>query len=184
MKVITTNIEGVIIIEPDVFQDRRGCFMETYHQKRYAELGIDAAFVQDNLSYSLQGTLRGLHYQIRQIQGKLVQAIQGEIFDVAVDIRRGSPTFGQWTFKRLSGANMHQIFIPEGLAHGFCVLSEDAVVAYKCTNFYNPDAERGIIWSDPGIGISWPIYEPLLSTKDSDYPRLEDIPVADLPVYK
>lgn len=183
MKVIPTGLDKVLIIEPAVFQDRRGCFMETYHQKRYAEYGMDIPFVQDNLSYSLQGTLRGLHYQIEQEQGKLVQAIKGEVFDVAVDIRLGSPTFGQWTFKRLSGANMHQFYIPKGFAHGFCVISEDAVVVYKCTDFYNPKVERGILWSDPEIGIAWPIKDPLLSPKDNSYPRLKDIPEVDLPIY-
>jgi len=183
MKVIGTELEGVLIVEPDVFQDRRGYFMETYHQKRYAASGIDKPFVQDNLSYSVKGTLRGLHYQIHHEQGKLIQVIRGEIFDVAVDIRQGSPTFGQWTFARLSESNRLQIYVPEGFAHGFCVLSEDALVMYKCTNFYEPGAERGVLWSDPGLGISWPVQEPLLSPKDSVSPKLEEIPIADLPVY-
>jgi len=183
MKVISTELEGVLIVEPDVFQDRRGFFMETYHQKRYAESGIDKPFVQDNLSCSFKGALRGLHYQIHHEQGKLIQVIRGEIFDVAVDIRRGSPTFGQWTFVRLSESNRLQIYVPEGFAHGFCVLSEDALVMYKCTNLYVPGAERGVLWSDPELGISWPVQEPLLSPKDSANPRLKEIPIADLPVY-
>jgi len=183
MKVTPTSLPDVFIIEPKSFEDRRGFFMETYHKKRYEESNIDCIFVQDNLSHSVQGILRGLHYQLRYPQAKLVQAINGAIFDVAVDIRQGSPTFGKWTGAHLSDTKRNQIFIPEGFAHGFCVLSETADVIYKCTDFYTPDDEGGILCSDPGIGIDWPIADPLLSDKDSRYPCLKDVPLEHLPVY-
>ena len=157
--------------------------METYHQIRYSDTGIKGTFVQDNLSHSILGTLRGLHYQLHHAQAKLVQVINGAIFDVAVDIRQGSPSFGQWTGVHISDENRHQIFVPEGFAHGFCVLSETADVIYKCTDFYVLDDEGGILWSDPGIGIDWPIADPLLSDKDSQYPCLKDVPPGRLPVY-
>jgi len=184
MKITSTKLPGVLIIQPRVFADQRGFFMETYHLKKYAEKGLDLSFVQDNLSYSTIGTLRGLHYQYPNAQGKLVQAIKGEIFDVAVDIRCGSPTFGKWTGAYLSDENKRQIFIPEGFAHGFCVISDTASVVYKCTDFYAPESEKGIIWSDSDIGIEWPVKEPLLSPKDSQYPCLKDIPPDNLPDYK
>jgi dTDP-4-dehydrorhamnose 3,5-epimerase len=184
MKVFSTSLEGVLIVEPQVFNDQRGFFMETYHQRRYAACGIDAVFVQDNMSFSVIGSLRGLHYQQPHAQAKLVQVIQGEIFDVALDIRRGSPTFGQWTGAHLSRENGRQLFIPEGFAHGFCVLSETAHVLYKCTDFYAPDAEGGIIWSDPSLGIDWPVKDPLLSIRDSQFPCLYDVSPERLPLYE
>jgi len=184
MEITETSLPGVVIVEPHVFEDRRGFFMETYHQKRYSEDGIDAIFVQDNLSHSVGGILRGLHYQLKHPQAKLVQVISGAIFDVAVDIRRGSPTFGQWTGAHLSVENHRQIFIPEGFAHGFCVLSETADVIYKCTDFYAPADEGGILWSDPDISIHWPIADLILSEKDNNYPRLKDVPEERLPIYK
>lgn len=183
MKVIETSLEGVIIIEPDVFKDQRGAFLETYQQKRYREVGIPAVFVQDNVSFSTRGTLRGLHYQFPHAQAKLVQVLSGEVFDVAVDIRVGSKTFGQWTGALLSDANHCQLFIPEGFAHGFCVLSETAVFTYKCSEFYHPASEGGIIWSDKDLKIGWPVDSPLISVKDEKYPFLKDIPEERLPVF-
>ena len=183
MRVRDTALPGVLIIEPDVFEDNRGYFMETYHQKKYAEVGVDCAFVQDNLSYSIYGTLRGLHYQYPHSQAKLVQVVMGEVFDVAVDIRRGSPTFGQWVGEHLSKKNKRQMFIPEGFAHGFCVLSETAIFSYKCSDFYAPECEQGIVWSDPDLAIKWPVQEPLLSDKDGRYPCLRDIPEEGLMKY-
>lgn len=170
MKFTPTTIPDIILIEPQVFGDERGFFMETFHADRYAEAGIPTNFVQDNHSGSRQGTLRGLHYQIRQAQGKLLRVIAGEIFDVAVDIRRSSPTFGQWVSAVLSVDNKRQLWVPSGFAHGFYVLSEWAELNYKTTDFYAPEWERSILWSDPEIGIKWPILpgtEPLLSTKDT-----------------
>ena len=184
MKVLPAPLQGVLIIETRSFEDNRGFFMETYHQKRYIEAGIDRIFVQDNLSHSLRGTLRGLHYQHPHAQAKLVQAIKGEIFDVAVDIRRGSSTFGEWTGVNLSDENKRQLYIPEGLAHGFCVLSETADVLYKCTDFYAPDDEGGILWSDAGLAIDWPIADPLVSDKDSQCICLSDVPPERLPIYE
>jgi len=184
MKIIPTSLVDVFIIEAIVFNDQRGFFMETYNQKRYADCGIDALFVQDNMSFSVKGILRGLHYQHPHAQAKLVQVSQGEIFDVALDIRRGSPTFGQWTGVRLSGENGRQLFIAEGFAHGFCVVSDTATVTYKCTDFYAPDDEGGILWSDPDLDINWPIPNPLLSARDGEYPRLCDVSPERLPVFK
>lgn len=175
MKFQPTALPDVILVEPAVFRDDRGFFLETYHQKRYADGGIPDLFVQDNHSYSIRGTLRGLHAQLRQPQGKLVRAVQGEIFDVAVDIRPDSPTFGRWVGEILSGDNYRQLWVPPGFAHGFCVLSETAHVQYKCTDFYVRDDEIGIVWNDPGIAINWPVAEPLLSPKDRDAPTLEAI---------
>jgi dTDP-4-dehydrorhamnose 3,5-epimerase len=181
MKIIPTALPEVLIIEPKVFNDQRGSFMETYHQNRYLEFGISGNFVQDNLSHSVRNTLRGLHYQLPHAQAKLIQVIQGEIFDVALDIRRSSATFGKWTGAYLSDARPSQLFIPEGFAHGFCVMSETAKVMYKCTDLYAPDAERGILWSDPDLDINWPLETPLLSEKDSQYPCLRDVPSEHLP---
>lgn len=183
MKVMETSLPGVLIIEPDVFEDTRGYFMETYQQKKYAEVGIDCSFVQDNLSYSVFGTLRGLHYQHPHSQAKLVQVLMGEVFDVAVDIRCGSPTFGQWFGEYLSEQNKRKMFIPEGCAHGYCVVSESAIFSYKCSDFYAPDCEGGIVWSDPDLGIKWPAREPLLSDKDRLYPHLKDVSEELLPKY-
>jgi dTDP-4-dehydrorhamnose 3,5-epimerase len=175
MKFIDTKLKGVVLVEPDVFSDPRGYFLETYHAGRYAEGGIAGPFVQDNFSHSVRGTLRGLHYQLRHAQGKLVMALEGRIFDVAVDIRKGSPTFAQWVGVELSGENKRQLYIPPGFAHGFCVLSDTADVLYKCTDVYAPQDERGIIWNDPALGIAWPVAEPLLSKKDGAYRRLSEI---------
>ncbi len=179
---LKTALPGVILIEPDISRDERGFFMETYHKRRYAEGGIDCLFVQDNHSHSHRGTLRGLHYQLNHSQAKLIYMSRGEIFDVAVDIRRGSPTFGKWVGAYLTGENGRQIYIPKGFAHGFCTLSETADVIYKCTDFYSPGDEYGILWSDPDIGIEWPDKNPLLSKKDSRNPRLSEIPKDLLPI--
>jgi dTDP-4-dehydrorhamnose 3,5-epimerase len=182
VRFLETALPGVVIVEPDIFRDERGFFLETYHQKRFAEGGIDCLFVQDNHSHSRQGTLRGLHYQLKHSQEKLIYVSRGEIFDVAVDIRRGSPTFGKWVGTHLTGENGRQIFIPKGFAHGFFTLSETADVIYKCTDFYAPGDEYGILWSDPDIGIEWPEKNPLLSKKDIRNPRLSDVPEDLLPV--
>jgi dTDP-4-dehydrorhamnose 3,5-epimerase len=181
MIVKETPLAGLLVIEPMVFRDGRGLFWETYHARRYAEAGITGPFVQDNASHSAKGTLRGLHYQLKRPQGKLVWVVRGEVFDVAVDIRKSSPTFGKWHGERLSGEEPKQLYIPPGFAHGFCVLSESADFLYKCTNFYAPEDERGILWSDPTIGIDWPITEPLLSSKDQRFPTLGTALPDDLP---
>ena len=178
-----TTLSGVTIVEPQVFRDNRGFFWETFHHRKYAEAGIDRAFVQDNHSHSSRGTVRGLHYQIKHAQGKLVYVVLGEIFDVAVDIRRGSPTFGKWFGIILSEENKKQLYIPEGFAHGFCVLSETADIMYKCTDFYSPEDEGGLFWADPVLGIDWPVKEPIMSEKDLRNPRLNDVPQNYLPSY-
>ncbi len=183
MKFTETPLPGVILIEPDVFEDSRGFFMETFHMGKYGKAGINQPFVQDNHSHSRKGTLRGLHYQLRSPQAKLVYVVRGEVLDVAVDIRRGAATFGQWTGTRLSAKNKRQIFIPQGFAHGFCVLSETADVIYKCSDLYAPGDDYGIAWSDPAIGILWPGDAPILSEKDRAYPKLRDIPEDHLPLY-
>jgi len=183
MRVLQTALEGVLIIEPDVFGDERGYFIETFHRKRYKKEGVDIEFVQDNLSFSKKDIIRGLHYQFPNAQAKLVQVIKGEVFDVTVDIRRGSPTFGQWINVVLSDENKRQIFIPEGFAHGFCVLSDATFLSYKCNAFYGPDSEGGILWSDPDLGIDWPVKQPVLSDKDSNYLCLKEISFDRLPGY-
>jgi dTDP-4-dehydrorhamnose 3,5-epimerase len=180
---IETSLPGVFLIEPIVFKDSRGFFMETYHQIKYAEGGIENVFVQDNYSHSRKGIVRGLHYQLKNAQAKLVYVTRGEIFDVAVDIRKGSSSFGKWVGSRLSEENRRQIFVPEGFAHGYCVLSETADVIYKCSDFYSPDDEHGISWADPSINIDWPVEDPILSDKDSQYPPLNKIPQDLLPIY-
>jgi len=179
-----TPLPGVLILQPDRFGDERGFFMETFHREKYRPLGMDRDFVQDNFSHSCRGTLRGLHFQLRRPQAKLVMVLAGEVFDVAVDIRRGSPTFGKWFGLILSGGNLKQMFIPEGFAHGFCVMSEQADFMYKCTDFYDADDDRGILWSDPGIGIKWPERSPLLSAKDIRLPRLAEIAPDGLPSFR
>lgn len=168
MKVTATEIPDVLILEPAVFKDERGFFFEDFNQKKFEDIaGLKVRFVQDNQSHSVRGVLRGLHYQIEQPQGKLVRVVQGEIFDVAVDLRRRSPTFGKWTGVKLSMGSKKQIWIPEGMAHGFLVLSETADVLYKVTDYYAPHHERSLLWSDPRIGIAWPTdYVPILSAKD------------------
>ena len=183
MKLLPTGLEGVLVVEPRVFQDLRGFFMETFHRERYEALGLSADFCQDNLSFSFRNTLRGLHYQYPHGQAKLVQVLQGEIFDVAVDVRRGSPSFGRAVGMVLSETNRRQLFIPKGFAHGFCVVSETALFLYKCSDFYAPDCDRGEKWSDPALGIAWPVENPLLSSKDQGLHLLKDIPPEKLPAY-
>ena len=170
MKFTRLSIKDVILIEPDVFGDARGFFMETWHARKFAEAGIDAPFVQDNHSRSANNILRGLHYQVQQPQGKLVRAIAGEIFDVAVDLRKRSPTYGQWVAAVLSSENKHMLWVPPGFAHGFYVTGDGAEVVYKCSEFYAPEYERSIRWDDPDIGINWPLVggaAPILSAKDA-----------------
>lgn len=181
MKTVVTDIEGLLVIEPDMYPDKRGFFTETFQTQRYAEAGIRCEFVQDNLSFSTRGTLRGLHFQINRAQAKLVYVITGEIFDVAVDLRPGSPTYGQWAGITLSQENRRQLFIPEGFAHGFCVVSETAYFAYKCSDFYTPEDEGGVLWSDPEIGIRWPAEDPIISPRDLGLPTLADLAPDKLP---
>ena len=183
MKRIETKLPGVCLIEPMVHGDHRGFFMETYHQGTFASLGIGHHFVQDNYSRSTKNVLRGLHYQLARPQAKLVRVVLGEVFDVAVDLRRGSPTFGHWIGEILSGDNKRALFIPEGFAHGFLVLSEVAEFTYKCSDFYAPAEERGVCWNDPELAIEWPLNgnQPTLSIKDATYGTLSSRPVADLP---
>ena len=175
MKILSTKFSEVIVISPRIFQDPRGYFFETFQAERYKDNGILCNFVQDNLSCSQKNTLRGLHYQHPHGQAKLVSVVRGEVLDVVVDVRKGSPTFGQWEGVVLSSENHRQLFVPEGFAHGFCVLSEDALFTYKCSDYYAPHAEHGIVWNDPDIGIEWPIEKPLLSEKDARYPRLREL---------
>jgi len=181
MNIKETKLPGVLVLEPDVFSDERGFFLETWNSTRYEKAGIKGSFVQDNVSFSHKGVLRGLHFQYPQSQDKLVQVLSGEVVDVAVDIRKESLTFGQWISEVLSGANHRQMYIPAGFAHGYCVTSETAIFSYKCTDFYNPASEGGIIWNDPDINIDWPIKEPVLSLKDASFARLRDIRPEKLP---
>ena len=174
MEIKTTPLDGLLVIQPNVFTDARGFFYESYQQTHYTKLGLPH-FVQDNLSHSSQHVLRGLHYQYPHAQGKLVGVIRGTVFDVAVDIRRQSPTFGHWFSIVLSDENHQQLYIPPGFAHGFCVLSDKADFYYKCTDFYQPNHEHGIIWDDKNLNISWPTSSPLLSTKDARFPSLCEI---------
>ena len=175
MKVNKTPLEGLLLIEPRVFKDPRGWFYESYTRKKYAEHGIPKEFVQDNHSRSTGGVLRGLHYQVNRPQAKLVRVTLGEVFDVAVDIRPGSPTFGKWWGCNLSSENMLQMYIPEGFAHGFCVLSDTVEFMYKCSDYYSPPDERGVIWNDPDLAIDWPLDDPILSEKDAVYPSLREL---------
>lgn len=184
MKVIETDLPGVLIIEPQVFGDPRGFFKETYHEARYREAGIPVHFVQDNHSRSRQGVLRGLHYQLVQPQAKLVAVTRGRVFDVAVDIRRGSPTFGRWAGTVLDDQSHRQLYVPAGFAHGFCVLSEETDFVYKCTDYYHPQSEHGIAWDDPDIGIAWPSLNVILSDKDLRNPRLAAQAAEHLPLYQ
>ncbi|RUL87651.1 dTDP-4-dehydrorhamnose 3,5-epimerase [Tautonia sociabilis] len=182
MNVIETELPGVLILEPKVFGDDRGFFLETWNQARYAELGLSGPWVQDNLSYSGRGVLRGLHYQHPTAQGKLVSVLKGEVFDVAVDIRLGSPTFGRWAGVTLSAANKRQFWIPPGFAHGFVVTGDDALFCYKCSGHsYSPKDEGSVRWDDPDLGISWPVDQPTLSAKDAAGLPLKDIPRDRLP---
>ena len=182
MKVSETPLPGVLLIEPKVFGDARGFFLETWNHERYLAAGFpEVTFVQDNFSHSRQGALRGLHFQRQHPQGKLVHVVRGAIFDVVVDVRAGSDTFGKWYGVELNAQNHRQIWIPPGFAHGFCVLSAEADFCYKCTDFYHPEDEGGISWNDPGIGIAWPVSDPVLSEKDRHYPQLTDLLPQDLP---
>lgn len=184
MDVIETDLPGVLLVEPRVVRDDRGFFLETFHAQRYAHAGIVGPFVQDNLSASRRGVLRGLHFQHPNGQGKLVSVVQGEVFDVAVDIRYGSPTIGRWTGVLLSADNKRQVYIPPGFAHGFCTLSETALCTYKCTDFFHSDTEGSVLWNDPEIGIEWPIASPLLSEKDASAPRLRSLDAFVLPPFR
>ncbi len=184
MKVIATELPGVLLLEPKVFGDARGFFLETWQATRYAEAGLPERFVQDNQSRSQRGVLRGLHYQLIQPQGKLVWVTRGAVFDVAVDIRQGSPHFGRWYGCVLDDVDHRQLYIPPGFAHGFCVLSEEADFFYKCTDYYHPQSERGIAWNDPDVGIAWPLAEVSLSGKDQQNQRLAAQAPADLPFYE
>ena len=184
MQATPTALPEVLRIEPKVFGDARGYFFETWHRERYAELGLPREFVQDNLSRSQRGILRGLHLQEPYAQGKLVQVLEGAVFDVAVDVRVGSPTFGRWVSEVFSAENHRQLWVPPGFAHGFCVTSEAAVLSYKCTELYHPETELSVAWNDPGLAIPWPVQEPVLSKKDAAALRLADIPTERLPRYR
>lgn len=184
MNVSNTPLPGVLIVDPDIFGDDRGFFFETYNAERYREAGIEQEFVQDNLSYSQRGVLRGLHIQNPGAQGKLVQVLDGEVFDVAVDVRVSSPHFGRWFGISLSSKNKRQLYVPEGFAHGFCVISDTALFHYKCTSLYAPKTEISILWNDPRIGIIWPIDSPYLSKKDMDAKPLDEIEPNRLPEFK
>ncbi|HTY54787.1 MAG TPA: dTDP-4-dehydrorhamnose 3,5-epimerase [Candidatus Binataceae bacterium] len=166
MKIVPTELEGVTVIEPDVYRDERGFFVETFRADRYLQAGVEHAFVQDNQSRSVRGTIRALHAQRKHPQGKLVRALLGTVFDVVVDIRRCSPTFRRWISVELSAENFRQIYVPPGFAHGICILSEVAEIEYKCTDYYDPADELRIIWNDPAIGVAWPVASPILSPKD------------------
>lgn len=183
MKVIETSLPGVLAIEPQVFGDARGYFFESYNKAKFREAGIDAEFVQSNVSRSARGVLRGLHYQWPNPQGKLVSVVEGEVFDVAVDIRRGSPTFGQWAGVMLSAENKRHFWIPEGFAHGFCVVSDFATFTYQCTALYDREADASVRWNDSAIGIDWPVSQALLSGKDEKAPLLKDVAEYRLPEY-
>jgi dTDP-4-dehydrorhamnose 3,5-epimerase len=176
MKVTTCDLQGLLIIEPEVFGDNRGFFMESWSRRRYREAGIDVDLVQDNFSLSCRGTLRGLHFQNPLAQGKLVSVLQGEVFDVGVDIRRASPTFGRWFGMTLSAENKRQFYLPPRFAHGFVVLSEMALFHYKCTDYYSPKDELGFRWDDPDVGVKWPVEHPILSKRDAAAPSLKAIP--------
>ena len=183
MQRLDTSLPGVWELQPKVLRDARGFFLETYNQKKFSELGIPDVFVQDNHSRSAKGTLRGLHYQLRYAQAKLCRVVEGEALDVAVDIRLGSPTFGKWTSMLLSAERQNQIFIPQGFAHGFVALTDTVQFLYKCSDFYDPSGEYGIIWNDPGLAISWGVANPLVSEKDAMYPTLAAMPREFLPRY-
>lgn len=182
MNIIETAISDVLLIEPDVFGDRRGFFLETWNEQRYQKAGFPAVnFVQDNISRSSKGVLRGLHFQLTHPQGKLIKIIRGSVFDVTVDLRPGSPTFGDWIGYELNDENHRQLWIPPGMAHGFCVLSEVADFSYKCTDFYHPEDEGGILWNDPDLAINWPMCDVLVSEKDQKLPELKTLTPEALP---
>lgn len=180
MEIVETRIPDLLLFKPRIYQDNRGFFLETYRQEHLENRGLNVRFVQDNLSKSNRGTLRGLHYQIEQPQDKLIMVVQGAILDVAVDLRRTSDTFGHHTAVTLSAANRHQLFIPKGFAHGFSVLSDTALVYYKCSDYYNPEGERGLRWNDPELDIDWRVSDPVVSEKDRQQPLLKEIPNQDL----
>ena len=182
MKFVRSAIPAVVIIEPDVHRDPRGFFLDTYHLDKYAAGGITGTFVQDNHSRSTAGTIRGLHLQLRRPQGKLIRVIEGEVFDVAIDVRLGSPSFGKWVGVTLSADNFKQCYIPSGFAHGFAVMHAVAQVEYKCTDFYDPGGELGIAWNDPEIGVAWPVAQPVLSERDQHHPRLSAV-AGQLPTF-
>lgn len=184
MRVEHTAIRSVLVIDPQVFGDARGYFHETWHRERYCSHGVPRDFVQDNVSRSQRGILRGLHLQEPFGQGKLVQVLAGEVFDVALDVRVGSPTFGRWVGETLSEQNHRQLYIPPGFAHGFCVVSESALLSYKCTELYHPETELSISWNDPALAIDWPVKDPVLSKKDAAAHPLRDIPQERLPRYR
>lgn len=175
MKFVKTDLPGVVVVVPDVFRDDRGFFFESYHQKKFDEAGINAGFVQDNCSRSVKNTLRGLHFQMKRPQAKLVRVLSGEIYDVVVDLRAGSPTYKKWVGVKLSDLDYHAVYVPEGFAHGFVVVSETADVEYKCTDFYDKSDEGGLIWNDPSIGVVWPCQAPLLSSKDRQWPTIDKL---------
>jgi dTDP-4-dehydrorhamnose 3,5-epimerase len=175
MDVRATPLPGVLVVEPEVFADRRGSLFEAYHEARYAAAGIAGPFVQDNISRSRRGVLRGLHFESRGRQGKLVSVVSGLVFDVAVDLRRDGPTFARWFGTRLSGDDHRQIYVPPGCAHGFCVLSEVADMLFKSTTLFAPEYERGVAWNDPTIGIDWPLEHPELSERDAGLPTLKEL---------
>lgn len=183
MKVDTTALPGVLLLTPVIRGDARGSFHESWQLARYAEAGLPARWVQDNVSRSRQGVLRGLHFQQPDAQGKLISVLSGEILDVAVDIRRGSPAFGRGTSAVLSGENHRQLYVPEGFAHGFLVLSDEAIVQYKCTEYYRPDQEQVLAWNDPSLQLDWPRADPILSPKDAAARRLAEFPEHALPAY-
>jgi dTDP-4-dehydrorhamnose 3,5-epimerase len=186
MEIVELELPGLILIKPSVFSDDRGFFCQSYHQQQYIEAGVESIFVQDNRSRSAYGVIRGMHYQLSHGQDKLVSVTCGKILDVVVDIRRGSPTFGGWATAILSDENHHQLFVPKGFAHGFCVLSESADLFYKCSDFYDPSDEFSILWNDPQVGIEWPEFtsDPVLSGKDLQAPLLSDVPLQNLPVFE
>lgn len=175
MEYIPTEIKDVLLIKPSIFEDKRGYFFESFRQSILREQGIDVQFVQDNVSWSQMNTLRGLHYQIENSQDKLITVLKGEIMDIAVDLRKNKSTFGQHVGRVLSSQNHHQLFIPKGFAHGFSVLSDQALVYYKCSDYYNPEGERGLKWNDPDLNIEWKVNDPIVSEKDQQHPRLKEI---------
>ena len=180
MRINELGLKGLFLLQPEVFRDERGFFMETWNTRKYGQLGLLTTFVQDNLSRSSKGTLRGLHYQKPRTQGKLVYVLEGKVWDCSVDLRLDSPTFGKWAGITLDSDSGSQLYIPPGFAHGFCTISEEALFFYKCTDFYSPDDERGIAWNDPQLKIDWPVSNPLLSPKDRGYPNLKEVLPGDL----
>lgn len=183
MNIIETKLPGVFLIEPKIFSDDRGVFFECFHMERYGDYGLPTKFVQDNFSHSIKNVLRGLHYQLTNAQGKLIWVTRGKIFDVVLDVRQGSPTFGQWLSFMLSADHPQQIYIPPGLAHGFCTLTEEVNFYYKCTDYYYPNSEHGILWNDPDLNIPWPVSNPILSSKDQINPSFKSIKSEELPKY-